>query len=213
VNSDVSELSDASKQSEPAAEVPAEAESRAQLVARLFREHNESLVGFLAARLRSRQEALEVAQEAYVRMLNLNESNAVSFLRAFLFKTAANIAVDRMRSRERRQQLREAALFEEFREPPGPERSLVGEQEVAVVERVIAKLPPKCRRAFLLNRIHGLEPAEIARQMEVAERTVRHYILQALLQCRAALDAAQSVSSPLKSMAPKRGEPPRSNHG
>lgn len=172
--------------------VPSDGESRAQLVARLFREHNDSLVGFLAARLRSRQEAHEVAQEAYVRMLKLDESNAVSFLRAFLFKTAANIAVDRMRSRDRRQQLREAALFDAFREPPTPERTLVGEQEVAVIERVLAALPPKCRRAFLLNRIHGLEPAEIARQMEVAERTVRHYILQSLVKCRAALDAAQS---------------------
>lgn len=193
--------------------VQPDGESRAQLVERLFREHNEILVGFLAARLRSRQEALEVAQEAYVRMLNLDESNAVSFLRAFLFKTAANIAIDRMRSRERRQQLREAALFEEFREPPTPERELVGAQEVAVVERVIAELPPKCRRAFLLNRIHGLEPAEIARQMEVAERTVRHYILQALLRCRAALDEAQSVSSPLKLARWKHSQRRRSDHG
>lgn len=184
--------------------VSSEGESRAQLVARLFREHNDSLVGFLAARLRSRQEAHEVAQEAYVRMLNLNESNAVSFLRAFLFKTAANLAIDRMRSRDRRQQLREAVLFQEFREPPTPERSLVGEQEVAAIERVLAGLPPKCRRAFLLNRIHGLEPAEIARQMEVAERTVRHYILQALLKCRTALDAAQSERAVAQKPAPTR---------
>ena len=200
-------------QAEHAAEIePSDGESRAQLVARLFREHNDSLVGFLAARLRSRQEALEVAQEAYVRMLSLDESNAVSFLRAFLFKTAANIAIDRIRSRDRRQQLHESSLFD-FRETPTPERSLVGEQEVAIIERVLAGLPPKCRRAFLLNRVHGLEPAEIARQMEVAERTVRHYILQALLQCRTALDAAQAASSSSKSAARKNHQIPRSDHG
>ena len=67
----------------------------AQRISRLFSEHNESLIQFLATRLRSVQEAKEVAQEAYVRLLSLEDSGAVSFLRAFLFKTAANLAVDR----------------------------------------------------------------------------------------------------------------------
>ena len=56
------------------------------LVGRLFREHNRSLVSYLAMRLRSVQEAKEVAQEAYVRVLQLQEPGAVSFLRAYLFK-------------------------------------------------------------------------------------------------------------------------------
>ena len=38
----------------------------AEAVAQLFREHNRSLVSYLAMRLRSLQEAKEVAQEAYV---------------------------------------------------------------------------------------------------------------------------------------------------
>jgi RNA polymerase sigma factor (sigma-70 family) len=165
---------------------------RSAVIAALFREHNESLVRFLTARMRSRQEAKEVAQEAYVRLLNLDQPGAVSFLRAFLFKTAANLAVDRLRSRGRRERLRDVALFDEFRETPTPERVAVGTQGVEIVERLLGELPPKCRRAFLLNRVHGLDPAEIAQQMGVAERTIRHYILQALLYCRAGLDAAES---------------------
>ena len=38
--------------------------ARIALVERLFREHNDALVRFLRARLRSRQEALEVANSA-----------------------------------------------------------------------------------------------------------------------------------------------------
>ncbi|HEY0339863.1 MAG TPA: sigma factor, partial [Steroidobacteraceae bacterium] len=71
--------------------------ARAALVDRLFREHNEALIRFLTVRVRSPQEARDVAQEAYVRLLSLDEPGAVSYLRAFLFKTAANIAVDRRR--------------------------------------------------------------------------------------------------------------------
>ena len=96
--------------------------SHAQRISRLFSEHNESLIQFLATRLRSVQEAKEVAQEAYVRLLSLEDSGAVSFLRAFLFKTAANLAVDRIRSRNRQRQALDAGLCDESREAPTPDR-------------------------------------------------------------------------------------------
>jgi len=44
--------------------------SSAAAVSYLFREHNRVLVGYLTARLKSEQEAKEVAQEAYVRLLH-----------------------------------------------------------------------------------------------------------------------------------------------
>ena len=77
------------------------AEERRAVIQRLFEDHNDSLLRFLSVRLRSVEEAREVAQEAYVRLLKLDEPNAVSFFRAFLFRTAANLAIDRMRKRER----------------------------------------------------------------------------------------------------------------
>ena len=166
-------------------------DGRSERIARLFSEHNESLVRFLAARLRSVHEAREVAQEAYVRLLSLDDSGAVSFLRAFLFKTAANLAVDRLRSRDRRRQALDAGLCDESREAPTPDMEAASAQEVEIVRRLIGELPPKCRRAFLLNRIHGVEFAQIAQQMELSERMVRHYVLRAVLHCRAGLDAAQ----------------------
>jgi DNA-directed RNA polymerase specialized sigma24 family protein len=49
-----------------------------RLIERLFQEHNESLLRFLAARLGSRQEAREIAQEAYVRLLKLDAATGES---------------------------------------------------------------------------------------------------------------------------------------
>jgi RNA polymerase sigma-70 factor (ECF subfamily) len=162
----------------------------AQRISRLFSEHNEALIHFLATRLRSVQEAKEVAQEAYVRLLSLEDSGAVSFLRAFLFKTAANLAVDRIRGRNRQQHAREAGLCDDSREVPTPDRELATAQEVEIVRRLVGELPPKCRHAFLLHRVHGVEFSEIAREMGLSERMVRHYVLRAVLHCRAGLDAA-----------------------
>lgn len=178
-------------------------DGRAERVARLFSEHNESLVRFLAARLHSVQEAKEVAQEAYVRLLSLDDSGAVSFLRAFLFKTAANLAVDRLRSRNRQRQAMSAGLCDELREAPTPDHEAAQAEEARIVRRLIGELPPKCRQVFLLHRVHGEDLSQIAKQMALSERMVRHYVLRAVLYCRAGLDAAQSSKETSKE--PGRG--------
>lgn len=177
--------------------------AHAEKIARLFSEHNEALVKFLCLRLHSVQEAKEVAQESYVRLLSLDDSGAVSFLRAFLFKTAANLAVDRIRSRSRQRQAMSAGLCDELREAPTPDFEAAQAEEAEIVRRLLGELPPKCRQAFLLHRIHGEDVARIARKMQLSERMVRHYIARAVLYCRAGLDAAQSSQETSKE--PGRG--------
>src|SRR5687768_4480615 len=90
-----------------------ELHSHSEAIERLFREHNESLIRFLLLRLRSYQAAREVAQEAYVRLLSLHEPGAVSYLRAFLFRTAAHLAIDRQRREDIHSQATELPLFHE----------------------------------------------------------------------------------------------------
>lgn len=164
---------------------PSSRTSNAELVERLFREHNEALVRFLLARLRSRQAALEVAQEAYVRLLSLDEPGAVSYLRSFLFKTAANLAVDRLRRDDVHARATETPLFHEFADARTPERMVAGAQEIGQLNSLLRALPPKCRRAFVLTRVYGLDLSVVAAQMGLSERMVRTYVVRALLYCRA----------------------------
>src|SRR5688572_10406081 len=126
----------------------AQQQPRAELIEQLFREHNDTLIRFLRARLRSQQAAREVAQEAYVRLLSLDETGAVSYLRAFLFKIAENLAVDRLRRDDIHERAARLPLFQEFADTRTPERQTAAEQTIQRLERVIAALPYKCRRAF-----------------------------------------------------------------
>jgi RNA polymerase sigma factor (sigma-70 family) len=163
-------------------------------VDRLFREHNAALLRFIAAKVGSQQEAHEIAQEAYVHLLQLDHPAAVSFLRAFLFKTAGNLAIDRLRQRSRRAHVAAAgevdfAVFELT-----PERQLAGEQAVAIFGAAVNQLPPKCRQAFLLHRIYEMEIEEIAKHMGVGACMVRRYIVRALDYVRQRLDAAGQQS-------------------
>jgi len=62
-----------------AAPKAADSSDRAAEVSQLFREHNRALVLFLASRLKDIQAAREVAQEAYVRVLELENLGAVGW--------------------------------------------------------------------------------------------------------------------------------------
>jgi RNA polymerase sigma-70 factor (ECF subfamily) len=154
----------------------------------LFRDHNETLLRFLRARLNSDADAREAAQEAYARLLQLDQPDQPSFLRAYLFKVASNVATDILRQRGVR--LASSDTGEERQVLPAlQERALAAKQQLAAVQKALDELPPRCREAFLLSRREGFGTVEIAARLNVTDRQVRNYLIRALEHLRAALQA------------------------
>jgi RNA polymerase sigma-70 factor (ECF subfamily) len=167
-----------------------EGSTHGSTIERLYLDHNAALLRFLASRLGSHQEAKEIAQEAYVRLLSLHTPGAISYLRAFLYKTASNLALDRLRNRGRHGRLDEAyAASEALNFPAPPEEQTATAQEIERLRHALAELPPKCRKAFLLHKFHNLTMVEVARELQVTDRMVRLYMTRALLHCRKAMGA------------------------
>ena len=158
-------------------------------VAGLFREHNRSLVAFLRNRLDSLAEAQEVAQEAYVRLLRLERPEQVGFLRAYLFRIAQNLVVDRLRQRNVREQSADQELFEDWLDTPPPERRALATDQLRVVREALRELPRKTAAAFVLHVIDEKDFSAIAKSMRLTERMVRYHVARALAHCRARLDA------------------------
>jgi len=175
-------------------------EDRAAGVARIFREHNRILVGLLVSRLHDEQEAMEVAQEAYVKVLQLEpQDGAVGYLRSYLFRTAENLAIDRLRqrrSRHRIDQLDSAEpLFEEGREV----QAALAKQELALLRVAVAELPGRCREAFRLHKLEGRSFEEVAQIMSISERMVRKYIGRALVYVRLRREGYSAPSAKARS--------------
>jgi RNA polymerase sigma factor (sigma-70 family) len=168
---------------------PAEAGARAQEVERLFRDHNDSLVRFLTLRLQSRQEAREVAQEAYVRLLQLERVDVASFVRAYLFRIAGNLAIDRLRRRATESRFQEPELFSDlFEKPPDPETLALERERMEQIRGFLDELPETVRDAFMMFRMEDLDQETIARRLGVTDRMVRNHITRALMYCRLRLE-------------------------
>jgi RNA polymerase sigma factor (sigma-70 family) len=169
-------------------------EGRAQLIEQLFRDHNRALITFLTARLYSETEARDVAQEAYVRMLQLDRADTIGFHRAYLFRIAANLAVDRLRARSVRAKAPTRELFEDWfrRRPPDEEALNAVEQEA--LQRALEELPDKSREALTRHFLRGETVASIAASWGLTGRMVRYHLARALAHCRARLDEEGSSS-------------------
>jgi RNA polymerase sigma factor (sigma-70 family) len=137
-------------------------------------------------------EAEDVAQDACVRVLRMEQPDSVQAPVAFLLRVARNLFVDRQRARAR-----EATLFcrtGDLEHQPGetadPERILAGKQRLAVALDAIGRLPPRCREAFMFHRFDGLGYTAIARRMGISTSMVEKHIATAMSRLEGALRAA-----------------------
>jgi RNA polymerase sigma-70 factor (ECF subfamily) len=152
------------------------------------------LVRFLGARL-PRADVDDVAQECYLRLQRCEHLLAVRDPKAFLFRIAVNLLTDRARQHARRQRdlkrLGVAVHFEDAEDEPctdaALEDALAAEQAWRSIAAALERLPAKCRRALLMQRIDGLSHEEIAAALCVSKSMVEKYIARAVGTLRAAL--------------------------
>lgn len=166
--------------------IDAAAPGYAAQVAELFREHNRALIAFLQCKLNSAHDAQEVAQETFMRMLTLDRPEQISSLRAYLFRIASNLAVDRLRMHK----VRSDAALEQPPEDlwhgaPIPERHASAAEQWRGIREALRELPEKTHQAFVMHVIEGRDFAVVAQTMKLSERMVRYHVTHALAYCRA----------------------------
>ena len=166
--------------------------TRAAQVVALFREHNAALVAFLRARLNSHADAQEVAQEVYLKLLSLKESTVIDSPRAFLFRAASNLAVDRLRMRNVRAAAPPDPDDDAWHATPMPEQHASALEQWRDLHLALDELPPKTSRAFVMHVIDGRDFSAIAAEMNLSERMVRYHVGNALAHCRDRRDRAES---------------------
>jgi len=168
--------------------IPADPSHRAY-VTMLFNRHRVSLQRYLM-RLVSPEDAAELVQESYYRLLRHGEMVRVDAMaRSFLFQTATNLARDHHRRRASHRASLHVPLedAEIAQDHLGPDEQLAGEQARALLERAIADLPQDTRTVFLLHRFRDLTYPQIAAVMSLSARTVARKMAEAIERLSAAM--------------------------
>ncbi len=153
----------------------------------LYDEHHGWLFGWLRRKLGSSDNAADVAQDSFLRILASRDALlGVREPRAFLVKTAQRLLIDRARRQAlEAAYLRELSLtVEQLAGAPSPEQILETLQALSQIERALDGLAVKPREAFLLHYLEGESHAFIAERLGVSTRMIQKYLVQALLHCQ-----------------------------
>lgn len=146
---------------------------------RLVQEHRDSLRRFLLRMTAGSAESEDLLQETLARLVKAVPTlKPGSNIRAWLFRVAANLSMDRSKEKKRG-----SSLTGEFPSAPSDPSDRAEIRELAAfVQAEIDALPPKYRAVLCLRVYEELSHAEIAEILEDSEENVRWYLFQARKQ-------------------------------
>ena len=150
-----------------------------------IRRYHDSLIRFLRQRLRVKEDAADVAQEAYIRMMQYEGSRQIQSPSSMLFRIAINVANDLGRAEQSRRVSDQMPIdgLELASDRPAVEREIAAEQDLAALYAAIEQLPPKCRHVFLLSRVQHMTYPQIAVHCKISVKMVEKHISHALAIC------------------------------
>lgn len=149
----------------------------------LYRTHHSWLHGWLSRRIGCRENAADLAQDTFVRVLKSRQTSPLREPRAYLSSIARGLLIDQYRRRElERAYLESIALLPE-QEVPSAESRLMILDALERIDRMLDQLKPRVRQAFLFAQLDGLTCAAIAERLSVSRATVERDLSQALQHC------------------------------
>ena len=155
-------------------------------LAHLFRDNSRALLRFVATRA-DPVDAEDIAQEAWLRLQRVRAPEQLENPRAFLFQTASNLVIDKLRrQRVESRYLAQEMVLHDALVPgtPTTEHAVEAQDELAAVLDAIDELPTKCRAAFVMHRGRGMSYPEIANALGVSISMVEKHVIFALKHCR-----------------------------
>ena len=167
-------------------------ETKKALVARLFIEHGTALRAFFARRVSAKDDAPDMVQEVYLRMLRVKDADALRNPEAYLFTVASHLvyehaAKNRLLTTSDVHETASHATASAGADAADAfvlEESLDTDARVTRLREVLAQLPPKCRAVVFMKYQHGLRYEEIARHLDLSTHMVQKYLSTALAHCR-----------------------------
>jgi len=151
----------------------------------IFHYYYSGLCAFCERITGSPEVAEDLVQELFVTLwLKCEQIQITSSLKNYLFTSVKNRSLDYLK-REQRKSIKTEQFAEDRELPENLSPLWFAEAELlAVVEKSLKKLPPRCREIFELSRFEGLKNQEIADKLGLSKRTVELQVSNALKQLR-----------------------------
>jgi RNA polymerase sigma-19 factor, ECF subfamily len=148
-------------------------------------EHRHKLQQNLRARLKNEQDAQDLAQEAYLRLLRAAKKGLIEYPQSYLFRIASNLVYELYTKELPPEQKGDESELEHLEDPVlPPEQRLEQQRRLDQVETALKELPLKCRGVITLSCRQGMGNKEIAERLGISTDMVKKYKAKGIAHCR-----------------------------
>lgn len=154
----------------------------------LVAKYGKKVLGIAAGLVRNRQDAEDLAQEAFVRGYeSLSRFRAGEAFGPWISRIVTNLSLDMLRQRKRRGEETGEPELDLPASDVSPESAIASRQASVRISRAIRSLPEMQRAVAQLYLVEELSHAEIAEMTGVSEGTVRSHLFHARAKLKEAL--------------------------
>ena len=157
------------------------------LFAGLFKKHYAELQRYIAHKFSDADGADDIVQDAFHNLLRTDDLEAIENPRAYLYRSASNLALNRIRNQGYRNQHLQS-LDDDEPMSVTLERQASAVADLQRVNQTLEQVPEKYRRTFLLSRVEGKTYQEISDELGIAVSTVEKHIIRVLQYLRDVLE-------------------------
>ncbi|MGI9342952.1 MAG: RNA polymerase sigma factor [Gammaproteobacteria bacterium] len=155
------------------------------MVAELYERYRLEILGFLTSKVATPEQAKDLLQQTFLRVLQRTKWVDVANPRAYLRTVARNVLIDFYRQQAAR---REDATIEFVEDDHGddrnsPSRQLVADEYLRHLTDALASLSRPVRVAFVLSRVYGYTYSEVGTALSISPRTVEKHVAKGLAAC------------------------------
>lgn len=154
----------------------------------VFLRHYRELLGFLSSRTGSRDVAQDCAQDTWLKLHDFADGTQPDNPRAYLFRTAANVAMDWHRSYAREAEAH--ARYVSMQVPKLEADTLdvvAARQTLQRLEQALRRQSRRSVTIFLMHRHQDRSYRDIAGELGISVSAVEKHMMRILLACEDAL--------------------------
>ena len=144
----------------------------------------------LVRKIVRQDEVEDIIAETYLRTFEHFGDAEIAYPKAFLYKTARNLALTHISRHENRftQSIEDFPGIDVYLASEELENQIEAQEKFHLFCTAVESMSPKCSRAFVLKRVHGWSIKDIAKEMNISASTVEKHIAKGLLLCANSLE-------------------------
>lgn len=146
------------------------------LIADSYTSYHRSVYLFIYYKIRDREEAEDLAQDVFLRLIDYKPMLCADTMKYFIFTIARNLVNDYLRHQYKKQEVTSYIYERALTYTHETESQIVADDLATHEKRKLGLLPPQRRTIYAMSRFEDKSISDISSELNLSSRTVENHL-------------------------------------